>query len=162
MNRVKLIIAMAVLLAAGAGSDAQEPYSIALTDGDSIPPDNVGPLDAPMIPVMPGMGAPMPMPTDKWAVSPRDFNALLTAIRDQTFDSNQLPMIQAAGLCGWFTCEQCAALMNIFDFDENKLKVVAYLAHHLIDPIRWYPIQQSLSFIDSQQKAWRIISQANP
>ena len=48
------------------------------------------------------------------------------------------------------------------DFDDNKLKVVTYLAPHLIDPIRCQPIMQSLSFISDQQKAWQIISRANP
>lgn len=116
---------------------------------------------APMFPGMPGM-APMPMPTDNWAVAPHDFAVLLNLIQNQTFASNQLPMIQAAGLCGWFTCQQCAALMNLFDFDDNKLKVVTYLAPHLIDPIRCQPIMQSLSFVSNQQKAWRIISAARP
>ena len=111
--------------------------------------------------MMPGI-APTPMPTPRWAVAPQDFNALLVLIQNQTFASNQLPMIQAAALCGYFTCDQCAALMNIFDFDDNKLKVVTYLAPHLIDPIRCQPIMQSLSFISDQQKAWQIISRANP
>lgn len=113
-------------------------------------------MDAPMYP---GPG-PAIMPAYSWAVSEPDFNALLTAVTNQTFASNQLPMIQAAGLCGWFTPTQCAALMNIFDFDDNKLKVVRYLAPHLIDPIRCQPIMDALSFIDNRQEAWRIISAA--
>ena len=68
--------------------------------------------------MMPGI-APTPMPTPRWAVAPQDFNALLVLIQNQTFASNQLPMIQAAALCGYFTCDQCAALMNIFDFDAD-------------------------------------------
>lgn len=112
-------------------------------------------------PMMPGL-APTPMPTNAWAVSPPDFTKLLVAVKNQTFASNQLPMVQAAGLCGWFTCDQCAALMNLFDFDDNKLKVVTYLAPHLIDPIRCQPIMDSLTFISNRQKAWQIISAAQP
>ncbi len=112
-------------------------------------------------PMMPGM-APTPMPTTARAVSPPDFMKLLSAVKNQTFASNQLPMVQAAGLCGWFTCDQCAALMNLFDFDDNKLKVVTYLAPHLIDPIRCQPIMDSLTFISNRQKAWQIISAAQP
>lgn len=112
-------------------------------------------------PMMPGI-APTPMPNAHWAVNPNDFNKLLNAIQNQTFVSNQMPMIQAAALCGWFTCDQCAALMNIFDFDDTKLKVVTYMAPHLIDPIRCQPIMNSLSFISDQQKAWQIISAAQP
>lgn len=115
----------------------------------------------PAAPAMPGLVA-APMPQMHRPVSGPDFARLLNAINAQTFASNQLPMVQAAGLCGWFTCEQCAALMNIFDFDDNKLKVVTYLAPHLVDPIRSQPIMQSLSFVSNQQKAWQIISAAQP
>lgn len=146
------ILLLATALAAALAASAQDP-------GPAIPPDNVSdPLLAPM---MPGE-VPTPLPNNQWAVTPHDFQMLMVAIQSQTFASNQLPMIQAAGLCGWFTCEQCAALMNIFDFDDNKLRVVQYLARHLIDPIRCQPILQSLSFVDDQQKAWRIISAAQP
>lgn len=110
-------------------------------------------------PMYPGPG-PAVMPSYSWAVSEPDFSALITAVSNQTFASNQLPMIQAAGLCGWFTSAQCAALMNIFDFDDNKLKVVRYIAPHLIDPIHCQPIMNALSFITNRQEAWRIISGA--
>lgn len=113
------------------------------------------------VPMMPGI-APAPMPNAHWAVAPNDFNKLLNAVQNQTFVSNQMPMIQAAALCGWFTCEQCAALMNIFDFDDSKLKVVTYIAPHLIDPIRCQAIMNSLTFVSDQQKAWQIISAAQP
>lgn len=111
-------------------------------------------------PMMPGWQTRV-LPQNAWQVSPPDFEKLLQIVNGQTFASNQLPMIQAAGLCGWFTCSQCAALMNIFDFDDNKLKVVEYLAPHLIDPIRCQPIMEQLSFISDRQKAWRIISAAS-
>lgn len=110
-------------------------------------------------PVFPGYGTPY-VPQPSWAVSPVDFQALLTAINNQTFASNQLPMVQAAGLCGWFTCSQCAAIMNCFDFDSNRLQVVRYLAPHIIDPIRCQPIMDQLSFSDDRQTAWRILSGA--
>lgn len=116
---------------------------------------------APGAPMFPGYG-PASMPQPEWAVSPKDFQNLLTAISSQTFASNQLPMIQAAGLCGWFTCSQCAALMNLFDFDSNRLQVVRYLAPHIIDPIRCQPIMDQLSFSDDKQTAWNILSTARP
>lgn len=115
----------------------------------------------PSTPLAPGFG-PRPFPTSSWAVNDHDFALLVAAINNQTFASNQLPMIQAAGLCGYFTCIQCAQLMAIFDFDSNKLQVVTFLAPHLIDPIRCQPIMDQLSFVSDQKKAWEIISAANP
>lgn len=91
-------------------------------------------------------------------VSASDFRQLLSAVNAQTFASNQLPMIQAAGLCGWFTCAQCAALMQIFDFDDNKLQVVQYLAAHLVDPFYPQPIMNQLTFQSSKRSAWNIIA----
>lgn len=115
----------------------------------------------PSTPLAPGFG-PKPFATSAWAISDHDFALLLNAISNQTFSSNQLPMVQAAGLCGYFTCGQCAQLMALFDFDSNKLQVVTYLAPHLIDPIRCQPIMDQLTFNSDQKKAWEIISAANP
>lgn len=120
--------------------------------------DNVGSA-ALGAPLFPGPG-PAVMPQPAWVVSGPDFERLLAAINNQTFASNQLPMVQAAGLCGWFTCEQCAAIMACFSFDSNKLQVVRYLAPHIIDPIRCQPIMSQLSFSDDRQTAWRILSEA--
>lgn len=141
-------------------SARQQNYTTPIPEGDmsqynggySAPP-------AQGAPVFPGYGTPL-VPQPSWAVSPIDFQALLTAINNQTFASNQLPMVQAAGLCGWFTCSQCAAIMNCFDFDSNRLQVVRYLAPHIIDPIRCQPIMDQLSFSDDRQTAWRILSGA--
>lgn len=141
-------------------SAQQQNYTTPIPEGDmsqynggySAPP-------AQGAPVFPGYGTPL-VPQPSWAVSPIDFQALLTAINNQTFASNQLPMVQAAGLCGWFTCSQCAAIMNCFDFDSNRLQVVRYLAPHIIDPIRCQPIMDQLSFSDDRQTAWRILSGA--
>lgn len=157
MKKTLAILFLAMLSSAGATAGAQTP------ENSSAPVPGVTGADlfTETAPMMPGM-VPTPMSTARWAVSAQDFGALLTLIGNQTFASNQLPMIRAAGLCGYFTCEQCAALMNLFDFDDNKLKVVTYLAPHLIDPIRCQPIMESLSFISDQQKAWQIISAANP
>ena len=145
----------------GQAADPQQPSPAFQLPMPENPQSTPTPAGAPMMPGMPGI-APAPMANSSWAVNDYDFNRLVAAIRNQTFASNQLPMIQAAGLCGWFTCTQCAVLMNLFDFDDNKLKVVEYLAPHLINPIRCQPIMQSLSFVSDQQKAWRIISAAQP
>lgn len=91
-------------------------------------------------------------------VSPADFQQLLTAINAQSFASQQLPMIQAAGLCGWFTCQQCAMLMQIFPFDDNRLQALRYIAPHLIDPYYCQPIMNVLTFDTSRQSAWNIIT----
>ncbi len=93
-----------------------------------------------------------PPPVDR-----RDFAALVDVVRQQTFASSQLPMIQVAGLAGWFTCGQCSVLMNLFSFDDNKLQVVRYLAAHLVNPSEWQPIINSLSFYSNQQKAKSLI-----
>lgn len=97
-----------------------------------------------------------------YPVSPSDFSQLLSLVSAQTFPSTQLPMIQAAGLSGWFTCAQCAALMHLFDFDDNRLQVVRYLAPHLLDPFRAYLIMNQLTFSSSQQSAWNLIAALTP
>ena len=127
-----------------------------------------GPGSGQGMPMYPGPGPtvlapgapPYAMPVSADAVNPHDFALLMNAILQQNFASEQLPMVQAAGLCGWFTCSQCAQLMQIFDFDSNKLDVVRYLAPHLIDPGENQPIMECLSFISDQQTAQRIISAA--
>lgn len=141
-------------------SARQQNYTSPIPEGE-ISQYNGGYMTPPAqgAPVFPGYG-PDIVPQPSWAVSPGDFQNLLNAINNQTFASNQLPMVQAAGLCGWFTCSQCAAIMNCFSFDSNRLQVVRYLAPHIIDPIRCQPIMDQLSFSDDRQTAWRLLSQA--
>lgn len=149
----RFLVALAVMGATALAAHSQEPGPVILPD------QNAPQAQTPMFPA-PGQGEFMPQPY--WAVSDADFNALLTAINNQTFASNQLPMVQAAGLCGWFTCVQCAALMNCFDFDSNRMQVVRYLAPHIIDPIQCQPIMDQLAYITDRQTAWKILSAARP
>lgn len=138
-------------------SARQQNYTSPIPEGE-ISQYNGGYMTPPAqgAPVFPGYG-PDIVPQPSWAVSPGDFQNLLNAINNQTFASNQLPMVQAAGLCGWFTCSQCAAIMSCFSFDSNRLQVVRYLAPHIIDPIRCQPILDQLSFSDDRQTAWRLL-----
>lgn len=128
--------------------------------GESVDVGGNGPGDIVGAP-QPSGWLPRPLPSDAVQVAPGDFANLLQAINNQTFESNQMPMVEAAGLCGWFSCSQCAALMNVFSFDDNRLKVVRYLAPHLIDPIRCQPIMDQLAFQSDRQTAWNIISAAS-
>lgn len=96
-----------------------------------------------------------------YPVSPSDFQQLLNTVNAQAFQDTQLAMIKVAGLCGWFTSAQCAALMRVFTFDDNRLKVVSYLAPHLINPFDTNPIMSNLTFDSSRRSAWNIIAAAH-
>ena len=95
-------------------------------------------------------------------VSSADFAQLVKLIKAQPFQSEQLNLIKAAGLSGWFTCGQCAALMHLFTFDDTRLQVLRLIAPHLIDIYGAHQILNSLTFDSSRQQAWTILNSTAP
>ncbi len=97
-----------------------------------------------------------------YPISRADFAQLVSLVNSQNFPSYQLPMIHAAALSGWFTCAQCATLMNIFSFDDNRLQVVRYIAPHLVDRRHAYKIINQLTFPSSKASARNLIATLAP
>lgn len=118
---------------------------------------------------LPGSGIPQPLPpvyapsagimhnrVGMYGMTDRDFSILYGKVKSA--DSyNKMDLIEVAGLGCYYTCSQCAKVMCIFNFNDDRLKALRYMAPHIIDPQNADVIYKLFVFDDDKDKAANII-----
>ena len=87
----------------------------------------------------------------------RWFNQVYREVQNKFFPDDQLSYIQAIASRNGFTTQQSIQLLRLFDWDEEKLKVLSYVAPRLRDPRNAYRLIDQFTFSDSQQKARQLL-----
>lgn len=83
----------------------------------------------------------------------RDFQFLYKTIKNKSFDKDRLELLSVGVLDNHFSCGQCAQLMSIFSFDNDKLEVLDIMAGHIADLENAAVIFESLTFDSNREKA---------
>lgn len=91
------------------------------------------------------------------SLSDKDYNFLYDKIKTANFDDDRYTLLEVASLGCWYTCAQCARIMQIFSFDESKLKALHIMARHIIDLQNAVYITKELNFSDSKEKALQML-----
>lgn len=63
-----------------------------------------------------------------------DFDNLYETIKRKSFDDERMELLSVGITNSLFNCNQCASLMALFTWDDNKMKVFDLMADRLIDP----------------------------
>lgn len=84
-----------------------------------------------------------------------DFHFLFNIIKGKAFDKDRLELLSVGVLDNYFSCRQCAKLLSICTFDDEKLKMLDILAGHIVDLKNVYLILDSLTFDGNREKAAR-------
>ena len=87
----------------------------------------------------------------------RWFNQVYREVQNKFFPDDQLSYIQAIASRNGFTTQQSIQLLRLFDWDEEKLKVLSCVAPRLRDPRNAYRLIDQFTFSDSQQKARQLL-----
>lgn len=66
-------------------------------------------------------------------ITEHDFKILFDEIRAETFESDQLLVIQSAGLHNFFTVLQIADLLELFSFPSGKIEAIKTIYPNIID-----------------------------
>lgn len=85
------------------------------------------------------------------------FDQIYRDVQRKVFTDDKVLYIRDVARRNRFTTEQSIKLLRIFYWDEEKLKVLAYLAPGLRDPRNAYRIIDQFTFSSSQQKARRLL-----
>ena len=85
------------------------------------------------------------------------FSILYTKVKNASFNDRKMDLIEVASLGAFYSCEQCATMMNIFSFGDKKLAALRLMAPRIVDPHRAYIIFDQLSFQREKDEAARII-----
>ena len=94
------------------------------------------------------------------ALGAHSFDRLIALVNGRAFDDDKFLVIEAASLGGYFTCDQAVALMSCFRWADKKLKVLEYVAPHLVDLRDAKSILDQFTFDSEKERAWSIISGA--
>lgn len=78
-------------------------------------------------------------------------------VRGASFDSNKYDLIEVASLGGYYTCGQCAKMMRLFTFDDDRLKVFGFMAPHVVEPENAIDVYRLLDFESSKEKGQRMM-----
>ena len=98
------------------------------------------------------------IPHQKSIMGKQDFQYLYKVIKKKSFNDDRLELLSVGVLDNYFTCRQCAKLMSIFSFDDNKLEALEIMAEHIVDRENMYLIIDTISFNSNKEKAIKLLS----
>ena len=77
-------------------------------------------------------------------------------VDDASFTDKKIGVIKVACISSYFTSQQCAQLLSMFSFEDDKLKALKVLRPRMLD-IDAKPILKQFSFSDTKDKAIEIL-----
>ena len=87
----------------------------------------------------------------------KDFQFLYKTVKKKSFDKDRLEILRVGVLDNYFTCRQCARLMSLYKFDDDKLKILRIMAGHIVDLKNHNDILKQFDFDSNRRKALDIL-----
>lgn len=88
-----------------------------------------------------------------------DFNTIYNIVKRTSFDSGKTDIIRVACINNNFSSKQCASLLSLFSFDDNKLKALKIMKPRLTDNTNYSKILKLFTFSSNKDKAATILLQ---
>lgn len=93
---------------------------------------------------------------DKY-MSAQEFDVLYRKVKEKAFKEQQMELIEIGSLDSRFACHQCRRIMEIFKFDDDKLRVLNIMAPHTVDKKNVPMLIDALTFENNKNKAVEIL-----
>ena len=90
------------------------------------------------------------------AMHHKDFKMMCEVVEDASFSDKMIGVIKVACISSYFTSKQCAQLLSMFSFENDKLKALKVLHPRMLD-IDAKPILKQFTFSDNKDKAIEIL-----
>ena len=87
----------------------------------------------------------------------KDFQFLYKTIKRKSFEKDRLELLSVGVLDNYFSCRQCAKILSIYSFDDDKLKVLDIMSGHIVDMENVNKILKSFKFDSNRRKAADIL-----
>ena len=100
---------------------------------------------------------PMPYPAERHCLSDASFTLLYNKVKGAHFDSERKDLIEVASLGCYYSCNQCAQILKIFSFDNDRMSMLKLMASHITDPQNAPIVCQQFTFDDAKRQATQII-----
>lgn len=89
----------------------------------------------------------------------QEFDFLLSKVRSASFENDKYTLLEVASLGCCYSCNQCARMMELFNFNDDKLKVLKIMAPHIVDAQNAYIIYKTFTFDSDKEKAAQIMTE---
>ena len=91
------------------------------------------------------------------AIRDKDFDMMVGIVKNASFDDKKIDVMRVACIGSYFSSRQCAKLLSLLSFDDNKIKALEVIASRLVDTNNADDIVKEFSFSSSKDKAVSIL-----
>ena len=91
------------------------------------------------------------------AMRDNDFSMVYKIVKNASFDKNKIDIIRVACINNNFSSKQCAKLLSLMSFDDNKLDALEIMAPLLVDADNYDKIIKEFSSKKNRDKAEKIL-----
>ena len=108
--------------------------------------------------VIPLPPPPTPVEEGPFPISQEEFNGLINSIKDESFQENQLSIVQISARYNYFTVNQVIQVIDLFSFSDGKLTALEYLYPNVVDKFNSHQIVNAFTYSSDKEKATEIIN----
>ena len=87
----------------------------------------------------------------------KDFSMMYKIVKKASFNDNRIDIIRVAAIGSYFSSRQCAELLSLISFNDDKLKALEVMAPRLVDDKDVDRILKQFSFNRDKDKAMKIL-----
>ncbi len=98
-----------------------------------------------------------PNPHINAQMSPENFEALKTTLRNEGFDNSRLNIAKQAAAANFFSAAQVKELMQLFSYDESRLDIAKTFYPRTIDKGNYFMVSDAFSFSSSKDALMEFI-----
>ena len=91
------------------------------------------------------------------AMRDKDFEMMAGIVKKASFDDKKIDVIRVACIGSYFSSRQCAQLLSLLSFDDNKMKALEVIAPRMVDMENADKIIKEFSFSSNKEKAVSIL-----
>ena len=114
----------------------------------AAPPTPPAPPTVTVVPVSPAHAS---------AVSNRQFRDFYKKVKSEPFKDDQMKLIRIGVEHKLFTCKQCADMMSLYVFDDDKMQVLRMFAPRLVDKENYDTIIREIDSLFKQDDAKKLL-----
>lgn len=101
---------------------------------------------------------PTPIEEGPFPISEEEFAGLMESVKNESFQENQLSIVQISSRYNYFTVDQVVRVIELFSFSDGKLKALEYLYPNVVDKFNSHQIINSFTYSSDKEKATEIIN----
>ena len=91
------------------------------------------------------------------AMRDKDFLMMYKIVKKASFNDNRIDIIRVAAIGSYFSSKQCAELLSLISFNDDKLKALEVMAPRIVDDKDVDRILKQFSFNRDKDKAMKIL-----